>query len=296
MTVQKQTVAIIGAGKVGSILAKALSKQGYRLVGIASSTLESAGKLAQQFGVPATTKAADVTQYADIVIIATPDRCIGQVVKDAAQNGGFRSGQFVFHTSGGVSVETLSPASDVGVFTGCMHPLQSFADTESDMNALAGIYFALGGHEQAVAIAEGIVKQFGGHSFVISDKDRPLYHAAACIVSNYFVSLMHWATQIYTVFGLTPQQAASALMPLVQGTVGNIQQLGPTQALTGPISRGDGTTIAAHLAALENMNEQKLYAELGRYTIGVALEKGTIDEQQAIMLRDLLICRTERLS
>lgn len=285
---QRQTVAIIGAGKVGNILAKALYKQGYQLVGIASGTIESAGKLARQFGVPGVTKASDVTQYADIVFVATPDRCIGQVVEEVAQDGGFRSGQFVFHTSGGVSVETLSPASEKGAFIGCMHPLQSFADTESAIDTINGIYFALGGHEQAIGLAEEIVKQFDGQSFIIPDKDRPLYHAAACIVSNYFVSLMHWATQIYAGFGLSPQQAAAALMPLVQGTVGNLQHLGPTQALTGPVSRGDGLTIAAHLAALENVNEKKLYAELGLYTLRVALEKGTVDEQQVIMLRSIL--------
>jgi len=296
MIVQKQTVAIVGAGKVGSVLAKALDKQGYQLVGIASNTLESASKLAKEFGVPAVTKAADVTQYAEIVLIATPDRCIGQVATQIAQDGGFSAGQIVLHTSGGVPVETLSPARDLGAFTGCMHPLQSFANRSSPISTLVGIYFALGGHEQAIHLAENIVKAFAGQSFIISDKDRPLYHGAACIVSNYFVSLMHWATQIYGAFGLSPQQASAALMPLVQGTVSNIQLLGPTGALTGPISRGDGGTIAAHLAALETRNEQKIYAELGLYTIGVALEKGTINEQQANILRDILNSRQEGLA
>lgn len=293
---EKQTVAIVGAGKVGNVLAKALNKRGYQLVGIANDTLEPAVNLAKQFGVPGVTKAADVTLYADIVLIATPDQCIGQVAAQIAQDGGFRAGQCVLHTSGGVSVEVLSSASDLGAFTGSMHPLQSFANRESAVDTVVGIYFALGGHEQAVHLAEKIVENFGSKSFVISDKDRPLYHGAACIVSNYFVSLMHWATQIYGVFGLTPQQASSALMPLVQGTVSNIQHLGPTEALTGPISRGDGNTIAAHLAALENRNENNLYAELGLYTVGVALEKATINEQQATMLRDILSGRMERLS
>ncbi|MBC8015481.1 MAG: DUF2520 domain-containing protein [Sporomusaceae bacterium] len=288
MIMQKQTVAIIGAGKVGSILAKNLYKQGYELVGIASRTRESADRLACQFGISGVTQASDITQYADIVLIATPDRCIGQVTEKVAQDGGFRPGQLVLHTSGGVSVAALSSASDAGAFTGSMHPLQSFADTESAIETIKGIYFALGGHEQAVNAAKEIVTALGGQSFIIPDKDRPLYHAAACIVSNYFVSLMHWATQIYSGFGLSPQQAAAALMPLVQGTVSNLQHLGPTQALTGPVSRGDGVTVAAHMAALENADEKKLYAQLGLYTVGVAVEKGTIDEQQAAILRSIL--------
>jgi len=293
---QKQTVAIIGAGKVGSVLARNFNKQGYELVGIASRTLLSANKLAHQFGVLGVEKAADITQYANIVLIATPDDCIGQVAEEVAQDGGFRAGQVVFHTSGGVSVEVLKPAENLGAFTGSMHPLQSFAHGDSSLDTVAGIYFALGGHAHAIGLGEKIVGDFGGQSFIIADKDRPLYHGAACIVSNYLVSLLHWATQIYGDFGLTPQQASAALMPLMQGTVSNIQHLGPTQALTGPISRGDGNTITAHLAALKNRHEHILYAELGLYTVGVALEKGTINEQQATVMKDLLSGGRENLS
>lgn len=292
----KGTVAIIGAGKVGSVLAKALYKQGYELAGIASRTLESASKLAKEFDVVATTRAADITLYADLILITTPDRCIGQVIEQIVLDGGIRAGQFVLHTSGGVSVDILSPARDVGAFTGSMHPLQSFADAQSSVDAVLNSYFALGGDEKVIELSQAIVRDFGGESFIISDKDRPLYHGAACIVSNYFVSLMHWATQIYTGFGLSPQQAAAALMPLVKGTITNIQHLGPTEALTGPISRGDVNTIALHLAALENKEEKTLYAELGRYTLGVALEKGSVNETQAKVVKELLTCRMERVS
>ena len=115
-------------------------------------------------------------------------------------------------------------------------------------------------------------------------------------MSNYFVSLMHWAIQIYAGFGLSAQQATAALMPLVQGTVNNVESLGATQALTGPISRGDVGTIAAHLAAFQNKQEQELYAALGRYTLGVALEKGSLDERQAKAVEELLNGRMERIS
>jgi len=294
MIVVKQTVAIVGAGNVGSTLAKAFYRQGYQLVGIASKTLANAEKLASLFGVPATIRAAEITQYADIVIIATPDRCISQVVEEVAQTGGFRARQVVLHTSGGMTVDSLSPASQLGSFTGCMHPLQSFADRNRDVDILVGTYFALGGHEQAVNLGEKIVRDFGGQSFVLLDQDRPLYHAAACIVSNYFVSLLHWATQLYQDIGLTPEQASKALMPLVQGTLKNVQQLGVTAALTGPVSRGDGNTISAHLTALKNSEQQKLYVALAHYTLGVAVGKGTVNEQQVAVIENLLNERMER--
>lgn len=296
MIVQKPKVAIVGAGNVGNILAKAFYQQGYPLTGIASKTIISAEKLANYFGVRSTIRAAEITRYADVVVIATPDRYISQVVEEIATDGGFRAGQFVLHTSGGISANILSAASELGTFTGCMHPLQSFADRKRETDLLVGIYFALGGHGQAVKLGEKIVKDFGGQSFILADGDRPLYHAAACIASNYVVSLLHWAMKSYESIGLTPQQARAALLPLVQGTIKNIQELGPTEALTGPVSRGDCNTITAHLAAIEDGDEKKLYVALAHYTLGVALGKGTVDKEQMIVMKELLNMGMERVS
>ena len=293
---QKQRVAIVGAGNVGSILAKAFYRQGYQLMGIASKTILSAVALANLFGVVATTRPAEITKYADIVVIATPDRYISQVVQEIATDGGFRKGQFVLHTSGSLSSEILQVASECGAFVGCMHPLQSFADRERGTGLLVGTYFALGGHEQAVNLGTDIVKDFGGQSFILADKDKPLYHAAACIASNYLVSLLHWAVKSYESIGLTPEQARNALFPLVEGTLKNIQELGPTEALTGPVSRGDGTTITAHLAAIENTDEQELYVALANYTLGIALGKGTVSGEQVTVMKKILNERMERVS
>lgn len=284
---EKARVAIIGAGKVGSILARALHSQGYQLTGIASTTLESAEKLASEFDALAGTRAADMIREADIVIIAVPDRCIGQVVEEITEADGFSAGQIVIHTSGCLSVEVLKPVNKYGAFIGCMHPLQSFANRELPIATLAGVCFALSGQEETLAQVKAMVKDFGGQSFTLLDKDKALYHASACIVSNYLVSLMYWAGQIYGRLGLSPEEASLALMPLLQGTVQNIQKMGPTGALTGPISRGDAITIAAHLQALDQQNEKRLYAELGRYTLSIALEKGTVDKEQATILAEI---------
>lgn len=293
---EKQRVAIIGAGNVGSIFAKAFHQHGYQLVGIGSKTMMSAEKLANQFDVVATIRVAEITKYADVVVIATPDRYIPTVVEEIAQEGGFRAGQFVLHTAGGLSNEALCAAHDVGTFTGCIHPLQSFADRERDINLLVGTYFALGGHEEAVKLGAQIVHDFGGVSFILKDVDRPIYHAGASIVSNYLVTLLHWAMKNYENIGLSPKQGLAALLPLVEGTIKNIQELGPMAALTGPVSRGDHNTITAHLNAMKNWDEQQMYIALARYTAGIALEKGTVDHQQVAVMNKLLDGRMEKIS
>ncbi len=285
---QNPKIAIVGAGKVGSVLAGALYHHGYQLTGIVSRTLASAQQLADQFGIAAGIRASSIVQKAQIVFITTPDRCIGEVVEQIANDNGFYPGQVVIHTSGCLPVEVLQAASEQGAWIGCMHPLQSFASKKISSENLSGIYFALSGQDQMMEQAEEIVKAFGGKSFTILDKDKALYHAAACIVSNYTVSLMHWAGQIYGRFGLSPEEASAALLPLLQGTVKNIREVGYTQSLTGPISRGDSITVDAHIGTLENQMEKRLYKELALYTIGIALEKGTIGEQQAAILKEIL--------
>lgn len=285
---QNPKIAIVGAGKVGSVLAGALYHHGYQLTGIVSRTLASAQQLADQFGIAAGIRASSIVQKAQIVFITTPDRCIGEVVEQIANDNGFYPGQVVIHTSGCLPVEVLQAASEQGAWIGCMHPLQSFASKKISSENLSGIYFALSGQDQMMEQAEEIVKAFGGKSFTILDKDKALYHAAACIVSNYTVSLMHWAGQIYGRFGLSPEEASAALLPLLQGTVKNIREVGYTQSLTGPISRGDSITVDAHIGTLENQMEKRLYKELALYTVGIALEKGTIGEQQAAILNEIL--------
>ena len=293
---QKPKVAIIGAGNVGSILAKAFYCHGYPLVGIVSKTMMAAEKLAKDFHVKATIRAADITKYADVIILATPDRYISQVVEEIAEDGGFRVGQFVLHTAGSLSNEVLCAASDMGAFTGCMHPLQSFSDRERGIELLVGTYFALGGHEQAVKLGARIAQDFGGKSFILGDEERPLYHASACIVSNYLVSLLHWAMNNYESIGLSPRQAQDALLPLVQGTIQNIQALGPMGALTGPVSRGDSNTIKAHLDIMKNQEERQLYVALAHYTLGIAVNKGTVDAKQMMVMKEVLNQGVEGLS
>lgn len=285
----RPTIAVVGAGKVGSALALLLNRQGYPVAGVASKSITSARRVAEELKVPATDKPEEVTAGADVVFITTPDREIAGVAGDIAQKGGFRPGQVVFHTSGAHPADEVGAARRSGALAGSLHPLQSFADVKMAMESLPGSYFALEGDGEALPVAELIVKDLGGRSFSIAAKDKPLYHAAACIASNYLVSLLHFATGLYGCFGLSRAEAFEALLPLIRGTIKNISQVGPAAALTGPVARGDGPTLAGHLEALQEVGRQELdlYRDLGLYTVKVALEKGSISAGQGKGLEDI---------
>lgn len=285
----KPVIAVVGAGKVGSALALLLSRQGYPVAGVASKSLSSARRVAGELGVPATDKPEEVTAAADVIFITTPDREIARVAGEITDRGGFRPGQIVFHTSGAHPADEVGAARRSGALAASLHPLQSFADVKMAMESLPGSYFALEGDAGALPLAREMVKDLGGRSFAIAARDKPLYHAAACIASNYLVSLMHFATGLYGRFGLSREEAFQALFPLIQGTIKNISQVGPAAALTGPVARGDGTTLEGHLEALQEVGEQELdlYRKLGLYTVGVALEKGSISDGQGEKLAEI---------
>jgi predicted short-subunit dehydrogenase-like oxidoreductase (DUF2520 family) len=278
---QKPSIAIIGAGKVGSALAILLQREGYEVAAVASRTAASAEALAARLNCPAL-DSRDAAARAGLVFITTPDREIAPVSAQIAAGGGFKPGQIVAHTSGAHAAGELRGVREAGALALSIHPLQSFAELRAAMENLPGSYFALEGDEAAMPVARQVVDDLKGKCFTISAADKPLYHAAACIASNYLVSLMHFATFLYAGFGLGPREAFEALYPLVRGTVANISKVGPTAALTGPVARGDGNTIAGHIRAFKQLDPElrELYGRLGRYTVRVAREKGSITEEQ----------------
>jgi predicted short-subunit dehydrogenase-like oxidoreductase (DUF2520 family) len=289
MELDKPRIAVVGAGKVGSALALLLGGQGYPVAGIASRSISSARWAAEQLGVTATDRPEEVTRDADVVFITTPDRVIAQVASEIYERGGFRPEQVVFHTSGAHAADEVGAARRAKAYAASLHPLQSFADVKMAMENLPGSYFALEGHAAALPLAERIVMDLGGKSFSIEARDKPLYHAAACVASNYLISLMHLATGLYGRFGLSREEAFEALYPLVKGTINNIGQVGPAPALTGPVARGDEPTLRGHLEVLENIGglELELYRKLGLYTVGVAVEKGSINVAQGEKIKQI---------
>jgi len=283
------SIAVIGAGKVGSALAILLHNKGYPVAGVASRTLDSASKLAERLDCPVFEDHALAARAADLLFVTTPDREIAAVSAQIASGGGYRPGQVVAHTSGAHPASELRGAREAGAQVVSIHPLQSFAEVEGAMKNLPGSYFALEGDEEAVKLGEKIVRDLDGKSFVIEARDKPLYHAAACVASNYLVSVLHLATGLYQCFGLSREQAFEALSPLIRGTVENIRRSGPVQALTGPVARGDAPTVEGHLEAMKNISrkERELYKQLGSYTVKVALEKGSISAEQGELLENI---------
>jgi len=283
-------VSIIGAGVVGTALGYLLKNEGYPIVGIASRTLRSAERAREFIGAgEASTDLKAVAIKADIVFITTSDDAIGEVCMRMASEGAFNPESIVFHTCGAFSSKILRPAKDVGALVASLHPLQSLANVNEAVKNIPGSYFCIEGDEPALEVAREIIKVFKGKEIALKVDKKTLYHAGASVASNFLVSTVGFGLELFEAAGINRQEALKALMPLIKGTVKNIENLGIPSALTGPISRGDSGVVEDHLSAISKERPEllKLYTELGRYTVKVAIEKGTIKENDAQRINSL---------
>jgi len=135
-----------------------------------------------------------------------------------------------------------------------------------------------------------MVTAIKGHWIELKAGDKVIYHASAVVACNYLVTLIKLAADLWQTFNIPRQQAIQALLPLIQGTIHNIDTVGIPNCLTGPIARGDTGTIKKHLRALRKSAPDLLsaYRELGLQTIPIALAKGKIDERRAEELKAIL--------
>jgi predicted short-subunit dehydrogenase-like oxidoreductase (DUF2520 family) len=241
---EQRRLALIGPGRAGTTIALGLHDLGWEVVGVAGrrpdapSTTSAAACLATEPALVST-----VARRAELVIVATPDRATDQVVIAAAP--AIEAGALVIHLAGSRGLDVfaglLERRSDVRV--GAMHPLQSFPSTSLGLERLAGAWAAVAG-DPAVA---DVARALGMQPFVLADGDRGRYHAAAVVASNHLVALLSQVERLAESCSV-PFEAFS---PLVLGSVQNAFALGPAAALTGPVSRGDLTTVEQHLRDLD---------------------------------------------
>jgi len=279
-------IGFIGAGILGTALAITLSQKECKIVAVSSRNLASAKRLASSLphchAHPSPQAVADI---ADLIFITTPDDAIAEVANEVH----WHVGKSVVHCSGAHSLDILKPAEQAGANIGSFHPLQTFASVKQAMKNLRGSTFALEAEEPLLSTLKNLAFLLDGEWIELKPGDKAIYHAAAVFACNYMVTLVKIATDLWQILGVSPEKATKALIPLLQGTVNNIDNIGLPYCLTGPISRGDLGTISQHLTALKANNPSLLtaYKELGLHTIPIALKKGKISENKAKELKAL---------
>jgi predicted short-subunit dehydrogenase-like oxidoreductase (DUF2520 family) len=283
-------VFVMGAGVVGTALAAWLVRAGVLVGGIhGRRTGPSADNVLA--GVPSST--GDIPEglsRADVVLVAVRDERIPEVVERLVRESRLRPHQVLLHTSGAnASGDILSAARPHVRALGTLHPLLSFADPRLALEGRAPT-FGLEGDAEARRVAGRLVTLLGARSVVLEAENLPLYHAGAVLVSNYVVALAELARGLLVEAGIPREEALPALIPLMTSVVQSLAQVGLPQALTGPVERGDVSSVEHHLKALRERAPHALerYRLLGRDVLSLALAKSPLDADTVGRLEALL--------
>lgn len=285
-------IALIGPGKVGTSIGVLAGKNGYRVTAIGARDLDKAQRSARLIdGNPKACSPVEAARSAGLILLTVSDGAIQSVCEDLAKKGAFSSEQIVAHLSGALSSEVLSSANKFcGAKIGSFHPLQMFPTVESALAAMPGSHWFCEGDHDAVTVLGELVEKIGGRPHTITAAHKVLYHCSSVIACNYLNALMDVALAVAEQAGLDRKTAWEALFPLVRATVANIDKLGTADSLTGPIERGDVQTVSHHLHALGKNNAEitEIYKALGKWTIRLAHEKGSLKLEDEARLKKLL--------
>ncbi|MCT4620996.1 MAG: DUF2520 domain-containing protein [Marinisporobacter sp.] len=267
-------IGFIGAGKVGIAFGLYLKNHEFEIYGYYSRTSLSAEKAAKVTGSKAILNVKELVENTDILFITTSDDAINKVCNDLVEKNLLSEGKILVHMSGASSSKILKKAKAAGCFIYSMHPLQAFADIEKAVENLKNTYFSIEGDEEKLHVLENMLKTIGNPYFKLTDDQKSIYHLTACVVSNYLVTLMDYGVSLFRSIGINEKEGYKALLPLIEGTIKNIDHLGTKNALTGPIARGDVGTIKKHIEALKDHEDAlDFYKIMGLKTIELAEKK-----------------------
>lgn len=266
-------VFVVGPGRVGLALGYALLQTG------AVRSLTVCGRRPEPPAHPLFTQ--DMARYVFglqppepdtvAVFLAVPDGVVPEMAHTLAGQGEAPAECAAYHLSGALVTDVLSPLHARGYAIGSFHPLQAIAHPVTGAERIPGAYVAVTGVPRAVSVARRLTAALGARILIVPEAWRAQYHAAAVMASNYLPPLLDAACRILERAGVPHDQALPALIPLVRGTLSNIEELGLEAAITGPVVRGDTETVELHLRALDG-GDRRLYALLGQELARMAPE------------------------
>ncbi len=228
-----QSIRLIGPGRAGLSLVRALSSAGYHVAGILGRSDDQ----------------RPAARGVDVLVLSVPDDAVAEVAAGVDPDPGCA----VVHLAASLGLDALGPHAR----RASLHPLVPLPNPDVGAARLAsGIAFAVAGDPAAQEMALAL----GGRPFAVADSDRAAYHAAACVAANHVVALLGQVERIAAGAGL----GLDAFLDLSRAALDDVARLGPAAALTGPAARGDWATLERHRRALAA-------GERPGYLAGVAL-------------------------
>lgn len=240
---ERPRIGVVGAGRVGAVLAAKFTDAGYPVTAVSGASDASALRIATLLPGVCVVAPDEVVRRSDVVFLCVPDDALAGLATHLAS--AVRPGQFVAHTSGRHGLAVLEPIERAGARVLAFHPAMTFTGTAHDLGRTC--VFGLTAREDDRVAAEGLVADLDGQAEWIDESDRVLYHAALAHGANHLVTVVSQAMGLLRSAGLSEPDAV--LRPLLEAALDNTLQF-DLAALTGPVVRGDVSTVRAHLDAL----------------------------------------------
>ena len=282
------SIGVIGAGRVGAVLAASLREAGYEVAAVAGESDASRTRIETLLpGVPVH-KPSAVAKACDLLLLTVPDDTLDNVVRMLVASGAIRSGQLVVHTSGRHGMGVLRPALEVGARGIAMHPAMTFTGTDLDLERLEGCVLGVTAEPGERSMVEQLARHLGGTVVWVAEEDRTLYHAALAHGANHLVTLVAQAMDLLRAAGSA--DPAATLRPLLTASLDNALAYGDA-ALTGPIVRGDVDTVRAHLRTISTARLRptlESYVAMARATANRAVADGRLEPRRAAVLVEAL--------
>lgn len=284
-------IGFIGAGKVGKSFGCYLKQNGFTITGYYSRSIASSEEASVLTHSCVYHTIKELIHSTDVIMITAPDDMIKPTaVQIASIKEPIGSKTFV-HMSGVHSSNILMLIKETHANTNLcsLHPLQAFANVQQALLDLKNTVFSIEGDKLGRKCLSTIMKKCDNHYFLLEGENKVLYHAAACVVSNYLVTLMDHGLKLLEASGIDPQEGFEAMFPLIKGSLDNIRNLGTVDALTGPIARADVKTIRSHINAMKSkkLETEDFYCYLGRETTKLAELKKLTTIKQADTINQL---------
>ncbi|HNR68259.1 MAG TPA: DUF2520 domain-containing protein [bacterium] len=272
----KEAIGIIGIGRLGKSLAIALCEAGCTVVALCDIQPEKAASCAancHEKTRPYTLHEMPIDL--SLLLFAIPDDEVSPLVKQFAAIYPANPECVIAHVSGSLSSEVLAPLLPITSRLAAIHPVQTFSGAEEDWRRLFGITYGLDGDPQALIVLKDIVKRLHSRAITIAPENKHLYHLGCVLASNYLVGIESLAIEVFKRIGLDEETTITTLEPLIVSSLENIKEMGSVKALTGPVSRGDITTVVNHLRAIEKNLPELLpvYLALGERIIEIAQQQ-----------------------
>ncbi len=280
-------VGVVGAGRVGAVLAAALRTAGHQIVAAAGESDASRGRIRSLLPGTPVMKPTDAARAADLLLLTVPDDMLSNAAAMLSASGAIREGQLVVHTSGAHGLAVLADAVAVGARPVALHPAMTFTGTDVDLPRLRDAIFGITAGEAERALTEQLVADLGGRPMWVGEDKRTLYHAGLAHGANHLVTLVTQAMEMLSAAGGT--NPADTLRPLLAAALDNALTQGDA-GLTGPIVRGDVETVRAHLVEIAAHAPETTgpYVAMARATLDRVVTDGRLLPIRAAKLRRIL--------